>query len=272
MFLCCILAWKTHLCHQEDAPVLGKRIFLIPALLGLMNSSTGYSQQIPSTLDPQVIGKSSIQSADVKDQNLANQIAKRLQESGLLHDFKIEIKVSGGNAELEGVVGTATQKDSALSVARQTSGLIQVVDKLQILPEPTANVIIQSAQIPMPQPFPGSPGNMQNPGMRPMPAPGANQMIPEPLPVGQSGGSYSYDMNPPKMPPYAWPSYAPHNNYSRVGYPEAYPANAWPFIGPVYPFPKVPLGWRSVKLEWDDGHWWFSQTATKHNYWKLRYW
>jgi hypothetical protein len=264
---------KTHHCHQEDAPVLGKRLFLIPAILGLMNSNAAFSQQIPSTLDPQVIGKPSIQSADAKDQNLANQIAKRLQESGLLHDFKIEIKVSGGNAELEGVVGTTTQKDSALSVARQTSGLIQVVDKLQVLPEPSANVIIQSAQIPMPQPFPGSPGNMlQNPGMRPMPANGANQMIPEPIPVGQSGASYSYDMNPPKMPPYAWPSYAPHNNYSRVGYPEAYPANAWPFIGPVYPFPKVPLGWRSVKLEWDDGHWWFSQTATKHNYWKLRYW
>jgi hypothetical protein len=73
------------------------------------------------------------------------------------------------------------------------------------------------------------------------------------------------------MPPYAWPTYAPYNNYSRVAYPEAYPMNAWPFIGPIHPFPKVPLGWRSVKLEWDDGYWWFSRTATKHDWWRLRF-
>ena len=71
-----------------------------------------------------------------------------------------------------------------------------------------------------------------------------------------------YDLNPPKMPPYAWPTYAPYNNYSRVASPMAYPYNAFPFIGPQYPFPKVPLGWRSVKLELEDGYWWFSKTAS----------
>ena len=74
------------------------------------------------------------------------------------------------------------------------------------------------------------------------------------------------------MPPYSWPTYAPYNNYSRVAYPELYPYQSWPFIGPCYPFPKVPLGWRSVKLEWQDGHWWFSKTATNHDWWRLRYW
>ena len=59
----------------------------------------------------------------------------------------------------------------------------------------------------------------------------------------------------PRLPPYAWPTYAPYNNYSRVAYPTAYPYNAFPFIGPYYPFPKVPLGWRKVQLEWEDGHW-----------------
>ena len=73
------------------------------------------------------------------------------------------------------------------------------------------------------------------------------------------------------MPPYAWPTYAPYNNYSRVGTPLAYPYNSFPFIGPVYPFPKVPLGWRSVRLEWDDGFWWFSKTASRWDWWKLRY-
>ena len=92
------------------------------------------------------------------------------------------------------------------------------------------------------------------------------------MPIFQAPAPSPYDLNPPKMPPYAWPTYAPYNNYSRVAYPLAYPYNAWPFIGPNYPFPKVPLGWRSVKLEFDDGYWWFSKTATKYNWWHLRYW
>jgi hypothetical protein len=96
--------------------------------------------------------------------------------------------------------------------------------------------------------------------------------IPEPTPMQHMGQPGFTDVNPPRMPPYAWPTYAPYNNYSRVAYPEAYPAHAWPFIGPIHPFPKVPLGWRSVKLEWDDGYWWFSQVGTKHSWWKLRYW
>ena len=29
-----------------------------------------------------------------------------------------------------------------------------------------------------------------------------------------------------------------------------------PNIGPFYPYPQVPLGWRRVSLEWDDGWWW----------------
>ena len=79
-------------------------------------------------------------------------------------------------------------------------------------------------------------------------------------------------MPPPPMPPYAWPSYAPYNNYSRVAAPSMYPYQSWPFIGPPYPFPKVPLGWRSVNLRWIDGHWWYGRTATGHDWWRVRYW
>jgi hypothetical protein len=64
----------------------------------------------------------------------------------------------------------------------------------------------------------------------------------------------SYDQ--PSMPNYAWPSYAAHPNYAAVCYPNQYSATAWPFIGPFYPYPQVPMGWRKVSLEWDDG-WWF---------------
>jgi hypothetical protein len=60
----------------------------------------------------------------------------------------------------------------------------------------------------------------------------------------------------PSMPGYAWPSYAAYPNYAAVTYPKQYSASAWPYIGPFYPYPQVPLGWRKVTLEWDDG-WWF---------------
>ncbi|MCE5269017.1 MAG: BON domain-containing protein [Planctomycetaceae bacterium] len=60
----------------------------------------------------------------------------------------------------------------------------------------------------------------------------------------------------PCLPNYAWPSYAPYPNYASLTYPKQYSPTAWPYIGPFYPYPQVPLGWRKVTLEWDDG-WWF---------------
>jgi hypothetical protein len=60
----------------------------------------------------------------------------------------------------------------------------------------------------------------------------------------------------PNMPNYAWPSYAASPNYAALQYPTQYSPTAWPYIGPFYPYPQVPLGWRRVSLEWDDGWWW----------------
>jgi BON domain len=73
------------------------------------------------------------------------------------------------------------------------------------------------------------------------------------VPGGQSG-AVNYDNA--QMPGYAWPSYASYPNYAALSYPQQYSPSAWPYIGPFYPYPQVPLGWRKVCLEWDDG-WWF---------------
>jgi hypothetical protein len=73
------------------------------------------------------------------------------------------------------------------------------------------------------------------------------------VPGGQSG-AVNYDNA--QMPGYAWPSYASYPNYAALSYPQQYSPSAWPYIGPFYPYPQVPLGWRKVALEWDDG-WWF---------------
>ncbi len=85
-----------------------------------------------------------------------------------------------------------------------------------------------------------------------------------PVPVGGAGmvgGPQAYDNA--RLPNYAWPSYATYPNYAAVTYPTQYSATAWPYIGPFYPYPQVPLGWRKVSLEWDDG-WWFLDFHDRH--------
>ncbi len=85
---------------------------------------------------------------------------------------------------------------------------------------------------------------------------GGGGMMGTPVPMAPHApvGAPRYDS--PNLPNYAWPGYAAHPNYAAVTYPQQYSPSAWPFIGPFYPYPQVPLGWRKVSLEWDDG-WWF---------------
>jgi hypothetical protein len=104
----------------------------------------------------------------------------------------------------------------------------------------------------------GGPGMAAGPGMAGgpgMPPPGMNG----PMPMGGTGvGMPPVPMRAdgPNMPNYAWPSYAAYPNYAALQYPTQYSPTAWPYIGPFYPYPQVPLGWRRVSLEWDDGWWW----------------
>jgi hypothetical protein len=69
------------------------------------------------------------------------------------------------------------------------------------------------------------------------------------------GGGVGVNYDNAQLPGYAWPSYAAYPNYSALTYPKQYSPTAWPYIGPFYPYPQVPLGWRKVTMEWDDGWW-----------------
>jgi len=80
--------------------------------------------------------------------------------------------------------------------------------------------------------------------------------MPHPAYVPGAGAGPRAAYNQPHLPGYAWPTYAAYPNYAALTYPKQYSATAWPYIGPFYPYPQVPLGWRKVTLEWDDG-WWF---------------
>jgi len=89
-----------------------------------------------------------------------------------------------------------------------------------------------------------------------------------PIPMGGTGvGMPPVPMrgDGPNVPNYAWPSYSAYPNYAAVQYPTQYSPTAWPYIGPFYPYPQVPLGWRRVSLEWDDGWWWIDFDDRHHH-------
>lgn len=214
------------------------------------------------------------------NQALAEVIANQLRHSALLHHYYVDVRVHGGDVELCGGVADQSQREEVLRLVQGVPGVVRVIDRLTLPGQPGTIVPVQGPDLPpkLPDPVPSGAGAEKRDAAAPpaaapaVPRAGGTGPLPEPIPLHQgSTGPYG-ELNPPRMPPYAWPTYAPYNNYSRVGYPTAYPWQSWPFIGPVYPFPKVPLGWRSVKLVWDDGYWWFGQVGNKYNWWKLRYW
>lgn len=254
--------------------------------------------------------------ASGNNQEVADQIAKRLEASGRLRDYTIGVKYQDGTAWLQGRVHSQRQVDTALETVFQTPGVTRVVNNLTVGPSraaktpagkpPTAKLPaddppqtdstfrfgnVQSnlagsragtaqrvsnsfSQAPVkkvaavqPQPalprtalratdvkVPGRPIPIAFTQAAAMPGPAGG---PIPAYVSRAGGDVAparYDQ--PHMPNYSWPSYAAYPNYAALTYPKQYSPTAWPFIGPFYPYPQVPLGWRKVTLEWDDG-WWF---------------
>jgi hypothetical protein len=132
--------------------------------------------------------------------------------------------------------------------------------------EPASAPMLRPAR-PMPVAYTQSaPAEMPTPAMAPVPtmatgaavgAPAAAMGNNTPIPAygGQGAGVAAARYDQPNMPCHAWPSYAAYPNYAAVTYPRQYSPTAWPYIGPFYPYPQVPLGWRKVTLEWDDGWW-----------------
>jgi len=310
------------------------------------------------------------------NQEVAEQIAASLKDSGLLHGYKIGVKYQEGTAWLRGQVASREQMNTALQLVYKTPGVTRVVNNLVVASEqaPRGPVATQSppAAAPLQQPLqqvdgavaaeqhrrpvsremrgsqmqlpvvgsepvvetpkpigradrvgslfapsptpqvnvtalqeptlapprapteadPSAPEQPTPPpvavthltaagqavaprGSRPLPiayvqaappAPAAaNAGAPAPIaapapqpaslgapiPAGQGGVQYDH----PNLPNYAWPTYAAYPNYAAVTYPKQYSPTAWPYIGPFYPYPQVPLGWRKVVLEWHDGWW-----------------
>lgn len=211
------------------------------------------------------------------NQQLADTIANRLTGLAAAQGADVSMNTQDGVVTVTGLARDEAQKAAILDEVRVIAGVKLVRDGIKVAPMTATGIRQVQATEAAPSALPAFGGQPVGPVARPMSMavpPGANPTamnpVVEPTPVGGVPGAVAGSA--PPLPPYAWPTYAPHNNYSRVGYPQAYPYNAFPFIGPFYPFPKVPLGWRSVKLEWEDGHWWLGKTAVPHDYWRVRFW
>ncbi len=234
--------------------------------------------------------------ATADDQEIARHIMSKLQleqQRGALKGFHVDMRVDQGTVWYKGFVSSSDQKDLILRTAQQAQnlGVVQVVDDITVRAEQQAAV----QPVPQPAPMANAEQlDAQQAAFyqvdRATPAPAIRQAqprmnIPSPSnnipiasnaaipmqqqqPMAMNGGvpgppmAMNAGMQMPSagdaaaLPAYAWPSYAAHPNYSAVTYPGQYSASAWPYIGPFYPYPQVPLGWRKVTLEWDDGWWW----------------
>lgn len=211
----------------------------ISTALGILAVSAGFaSAQAPSA-----------------NQTTANAVARSLKSSQALTGYRLDIESTNGQVTLSGRVASLAQKREALSLASRTAGVTQVMDQIQVV----ADSGVRAAQYQPTQVaglFHGGHGGASM-GLESAPAGpayGPAMDAGAPVPEGAAGGATA--VAAPGQPNYAWPSYAPGNNFSAVGYPTAYPWQAWPNIGPFYPYPEVPLDWRAVTLRWDDGIWW----------------
>ena len=210
--------------------------------------------------------------ATANDQEIARQIMSKLQleqQRGALKGFHVDMRVDQGTVWYEGFVANQAQKDLILRTAQeaQSLGVVQVVDDITVRSQASAPQAMPLAQASYTQEYttPRAP-SMAPRSVVPQQA-YPQQMSGMPVQNAVSGGapmpmarSASAPMptsgDSANLPGYAWPSYAANGNYGQVSYPRQYSAAAWPYIGPFYPYPQVPLGWRKVTMEWDDGWWW----------------
>lgn len=188
----------------------------------------------------------------VDDNAIAQAIGKELtakKDSGELEAFNVNLSVSGGTVWMKGYAANEGQRAAILASAQNIDGVIQVVNDIVV----QAPAVIQIASAPAVQsPIQPVSQSQQIQRVAAVQAPPA-----APVQMMQSAqGMARARYEQPNMPNYAWPTYASYPNYGQVTYPKQYSPSAWPYIGPFYPYPQVPLGWRKVTLEWDDG-WWF---------------
>lgn len=212
--------------------------------------------------EPAKLPQTATKTAASSNQALADAVATQLTATGSAANADVSISCVDGVVTVTGTAKDSTTHGQIIDDIRRVAGVKKVRDGLSM---PATNLLVKAQAI----------GPVAAQPIAAVPPSSGGTPLVEPTPLGMPGGAAMMpgggEMSGPPLPPYAWPTYAPHNNLSRVAYPQAYPYNAFPFIGPFYPFPKVPPGWRKVVLEWEDGHWWLGRLQTPHDYWRTSF-
>ena len=208
----------------------------------------------------------------------------RAKDAGKLKGFGVDVKSKKGVVQLRGRASSVAQRDAIVDITRRIAGVVEIREAISVpsdspnlatLPKPPALQRETTPAMPAstrtaatrtaPAAKAAAPATYRGPQGTGVPAravqysggvtgaPVMGQPVPM-APYSGVAGAPRYDS--PQLPNYAWPGYASHPNYAALTYPQQYSPSAWPYIGPFYPYPQVPLGWRKVSLEWDDG-WWF---------------
>jgi hypothetical protein len=227
--------------------------------------------------------RSENQSAPAKtglsNQQVAQNVARALKGANLT-GYDIDIEYQDGVATLRGAVSNVMQNMAASKAVANVKGVKRVDNQLTVSSDAVSRAVDASARMPADArqpiqrmqylPVAGQEPNQVQPNgppsagpqgfaaLQPMPSPPpyVPGHVPMPPGYGHPGSGQSHMVyDQPNLPNHAWPSYASYPNYAQVNYPSQYSASAWPYIGPFYPYPQVPLGWRQAQLEWDDGNW-----------------
>lgn len=178
---------------------------------------------------------------DDSNQSLADRIAGEIQSSGVVKGYHLDIEAAAGIVELSGDVANHQDREDLIDLVRSQSGVLAVRDRIAVRDAATqpasdlqqvadTSIVTEGSEL-------------------------AGGVI-EPEPVMDYQGGIAPYSDSPIVPPYAWPSYTPYNNYASMAYQTQYPSGAWPFIGPPHPYPMIPSGWRRVSLTWKKGYWW----------------
>lgn len=206
-----------------------------------------------------------------RDAAITERIISKLSQDktdGLLRHFELDVSTVDGEVWARGYVANAQQKQHILQAIQRTAGVTKVVDDISVSGQSPVKAASGETVVGSSMPVVGggsaprafapssltaaqcAPGGMSGAAGGPVPMSG-----------GPSYGAGVPRYDQPAMPNYAWPSYAAYPNYAAVTYPKQYSASAWPYIGPFHPYPQVPLGWRKVTLEWDDGLWYLDYSG-----------
>jgi hypothetical protein len=177
------------------------------------------------------------------------QSAQKLREAGL-SQLSGQVPSMPAAAHAERVPTTFAQVPVQPAGAMAVQEPMSAVPQVKRQPIPVAYLQAQAAGQAAGGGAAGQPAPPQ-----PIPA-GAPQPIPQYAAPVATGAMPAGRYDQPYLPNYAWPGYAAYPNYAGVTYPRQYSPMAWPYIGPFYPYPQAPLGWRKVTLQWHDG-WWF---------------